>query len=156
MDTSPIWDMTPRQGVERECSRRGEAEVVAACVVLLAGGDADRPFVFAIGGPAAESILGPHPRRDQRYFLRVWAARALLYAWNASAQDAVLTALADESWRVREMAAKVVARRKIGDALSVVAEMSADPVPRVRAAAARATAILTAVRGEGAVGGLNR
>jgi len=121
MDTSPIWDMTPRQSVERECSRRGEAEVVAACVVLLAGGDADRPFVFAIGGPAAESILGPHPRRDQRYFLRVWAARALLYAWNASAQDAVLTALADESWRVREMAAKVVARRKIGDALSVVA-----------------------------------
>jgi HEAT repeat protein len=56
----------------------------------------------------------------------------------------VLAALADESWRVREMAAKVVAKRKIGDALPVVAEMSADPVPRVRAAAARATAILTA------------
>jgi hypothetical protein len=53
------------------------------------------------------------------------------------------------------MAAKVVAKRKIGDALSIIAEMSTDPVPRVRAAAARATAILTAVRGEGAVGGLN-
>jgi len=53
------------------------------------------------------------------------------------------------------MAAKVVARRKIGGALSVVARMSTDPVPRVRAAAAQATAILTAVRGEGAVGGLN-
>jgi hypothetical protein len=39
------------------------------------------------------------------------------------------------------------ARRKIGDALPVVAAMSADSVPRVRAAAARATAILTAVRG---------
>jgi hypothetical protein len=37
-----IWDMTPRQSVERECARRGEAEVAAACVVLLAGGDADR------------------------------------------------------------------------------------------------------------------
>jgi HEAT repeat protein len=56
----------------------------------------------------------------------------------------VLSALADESWRVREMAAKVVAKRKIGDALSIVAEMSTDPIPRVRAAAARATAILTA------------
>jgi HEAT repeat protein len=98
-------------------------------------------------------VLGPHPRRDQRYFLRVWAARALLYAWDDSAQDAVLTALADESWRVREMAAVKGAgevggaRRKIGDALPVVAAMSADSVPRVRAAAARATAILTAVRG---------
>jgi HEAT repeat protein len=141
---SAIWDMTPRQSVERECARRGEAEVVAACVALLQGGDADRSFIFAIGGPAAESVLGPHPRRDQRYFLRVWAARALLYAWNGSARDAVLSALADESWRVREMAAKVVARRKIGDALPVVAGMSSDPVPRVRSAAARATAILTA------------
>ena len=82
-------------------------------------------------------------------------ARALLYAWDDSAKPAVLTALTDESWRVREMAVKVVAKRKIGDALSVVAEMSTDPVPGVRAAAARATAILTAVRGEGAVGGLN-
>jgi hypothetical protein len=106
------WDMTPRQSVERECARRGEAEVVAACVGLLAGADADRAFVFAIGGPAAESVLGPHPRRDQRYFLRAWAARALLHAWDDSAQGAVLAALAGESWRVREMAAKVVARRR--------------------------------------------
>ena len=141
-----VWDMTPRQSVERECARRGEAEVVGACVVLLGGGDADRAFVFAIGGPAAESILGPHPRQDQRYFLRVWAARALLYAWDDSAQDAVLAALADESWRVREMAAKVVARRRLGDALPIVAGMNDDQVARVRAAAARATAILTSSR----------
>jgi HEAT repeat protein len=117
---------------------------VAACVALLEGGDADRAFVFAIGGPAAESVLGPHPRQDQRYFLRVWAARALLYAWDDSAQDAVLAALADESWRVREMAAKVVARRRLGDALPIVAGMNDDQVARVRAAAARATEILTA------------
>lgn len=143
--TNAIWDMTPRQGVEQECARRGEAEV-AACITLLEGGDADREFVFAIGGPAAESVLGPHPRQDQRYFLRVWAARALLYAWKDSAQPAVLTALADESWRVREMTAKVVAKRRLGDALPIVAGMSDDIVPRVRAAAARATAILTAAR----------
>ena len=144
MDTSAHWDMTPRQSVEQECARRGEADVAAACMVLLAGGDVDRPFIFAIGGPAAESVLGPHPRQDQRYFLRVWAARALLYAWDESAQAAVLTALADESWRVREMAAKVVAKRVLGDALPIVAGMNDDPVPRVRVAAARATAILTA------------
>ncbi len=146
MNPGAIWDMTPRQSVAQECARRGEADVVASCIALLAGGEADRPFIFAIGGPAAEAVLGPHPRRDQRYFLRVWAARALLYAWDDGAQQAVLTALADESWRVREMAAKVVAKREIGDALAVVAGLSADPVPRVRAAAARATAILTAAR----------
>jgi HEAT repeat protein len=136
--------MTPKQSVERECARRGEPEVVAACVVLLGGGDVDRPFVFAIGGPAAEAVLGPHPRRDQRYFLRVWAARALLYAWDDTVRDAVIGALADEAWRVREMAAKVVAKRKLGDALPVVAGLREDPVPRVRAAAARATVVLTA------------
>jgi HEAT repeat protein len=136
--------MTPRQSVEQECTRRGEPEVVAACLVLLAGGDVDRAFIFAVGGPAAESVLGPHPRRDQRYFLRVWGARALLYAWDDSARDAVIAALADEHWRVREMAAKVVAKRKLGDALPVVAGLREDPVPRVRAAAARATVVLTA------------
>ncbi len=80
MAPNAIWDMTPRQGVDRECGRRGEPEVVAACAGLLAGGDADRSFVFAIGGRAAESVTGAHPRRDQRYFLPVRAARALLYA----------------------------------------------------------------------------
>jgi hypothetical protein len=147
MGANAIWGLTPRQSVERECARRGQAEMVAACVVLLGGGDADRRFVFAIGGPAAESVLGPHPRQDQRYFLRVWAARALLYAWDESAQDSVLAALSDESWRVREMAAKVVAKRRLGDALPIVARMNDDQVARVRVAAARATEILTAVGG---------
>ncbi len=138
------WDLTPRQSVEQECRRRGEAEVVAGCIELLAGRDADRPLVYALGGPAAESVLGPHPRRDQRYFLRLWAARALLYAWDDSALEAVLAALADEAWRVREMAAKVIARRKLGEALSAVAALQRDPVSRVRAAATRATVVLTA------------
>jgi HEAT repeat protein len=137
------WELTPRQSVERECRRRGEPEVVARCIALLRGGDADLGFARAIGGPAADSVLGPHPRRDQRYFLRTWAARALLYAWDDAAAGAVVAALADEAWRVREMAAKVVARRRIGDALSAVAALQQDPVPRVRAAAARALAVLT-------------
>lgn len=150
MPAQPHWGMTPQQSVEQECRRRGTAQVVAGCVGLLAGGDADYALVYAIGGPAADSVLGPHPRRDQRYFLRVWAARALLYAWDDSARDAVagavIAALSDESWRVREMAAKVVARRTLGEALTAVAGLHADQVPRVRAAAERATAVLTAAR----------
>ena len=144
MPSRSHWDLTPRQSVEQECRRRGTAEVVAGCVELLAGGGADRSFVYALGGPAADSVLGPHPRRDQRYFLRVWAARALLYAWDGSAQDTVVAALADESWRVREMAAKVVARHRLGAALPAVAALQHDPVPRVRAAGARAVQVLTA------------
>lgn len=140
----PSWGLKPRQSVEQECGRRGTARVVAGCVELLAGRDADVALVYALGGPAADSVLGPHPRRDQRYWLRVWAARALLYAWDDSAQDAVLAALADESWRVREMAAKVVGRRKLGEAVPAVAGLQHDPVPRVRAAAARAVTVLTA------------
>ena len=126
---APSWGMTPRQSVEQECGRRGTAQVVAGCIGLLAGRDADADLVYALGGPAAESVLGPHPRRDQRYWLRVWAARALLYAWDDSAQNAVLAALEDESWRVREMAAKVVARRELGEAVRAVADLQHDPVP---------------------------
>jgi len=140
---APRWDLSPRQSVERECERRGEDQVVARCVALLRGGETDLEFARAIGGPAADSVLGPHPRRDQRYFLRVWAARALLYAWDDAAAKAVIAAADDEAWRVREMAAKVVARRGLGEALAAVAALQQDPVPRVRAAAARALAVLT-------------
>jgi hypothetical protein len=150
MPTRSHWGMTPRQSVERECGRRGTPEVVAGCITLLEGGDADYDLVYAVGGPAADSVLGPHPRRDQRYWLRVWGARALLYAWDHGAQGravaAVVAALGDEAWRVREMAAKVVAGRKLGDALAAVAGLRGDPVPRVRAAAERAVAALTAAR----------
>lgn len=59
-------------------------------------------------------------------------------------QDAVLAALGDDAWRVREMAAKVIAKRRLGEALPAVAALRADPVPRVRAAATRATVVLTA------------
>jgi hypothetical protein len=45
---------------------------------------------------------------------------------------------------VRELAAKVVARHRIDDALSAMADLQEDPVPRVRSAAGRALAALTA------------
>jgi hypothetical protein len=42
------------------------------------------------------------------------------------------------------MAAKVIARRLVGDGLEAAASLREDPVPRVRAAAERALAALTA------------
>ena len=115
---------------------------MACCVRLLRRQDADDALILAIGGPPARSVLGG----GQQYWLRVWGVRALLYAWDDMARMAVIDALADEAWRVREMGAKVVARRLLGEALPAVAELRHDPVGRVRLAAERATTILTAAR----------
>lgn len=67
----------------------------------------------------------------------------MLWAWDQGAAPALTGALADESWRVREMAAKVVARHLVGAALPQVVVLGGDPVPRVRSAAARAVHRLT-------------
>jgi hypothetical protein len=63
-----------------------------------------------------------------------------------AAIGAIVGATRDPAWRVREMAAKVVARHRIGAALDAVAALRDDPVPRVRAAAGRAVVTLTASR----------
>jgi HEAT repeat protein len=139
-----LWGLTPRQSIEGECLRRGTPEVVAGCLALIRAEPADDALVLATGGPPGRSILDG----GRQYWLRVWGTRALLYAWDdeqaGDALDALTLAMTDEAWRVREMAAKVVARRRLGPALAAVAELQDDPVPRVRAAAARALAVLTA------------
>jgi HEAT repeat protein len=139
------WELTPRQSVEIECARRGTAQVVAGCIALLQGQDADDDFILALGGPGGHRVLNDGPEQRNQYWRRVWGARGFLYAWTDEAEDAVLAALADEHWRVREMAAKVVAKRSIGAAMDPVAALRSDPFPRVRAAAERATVLLTAL-----------
>lgn len=134
--------MTPRQSVEQECARRGKDAVVAGCVDLLVGGEADAELVMALGGPPARWVVAdvaPGPS----YWIRVWAARGLLWAWDDIAFPAIEAALRDEAWRVREMALKVVARHRLEDALHAAAELQDDPVARVRAAARRALVRLT-------------
>lgn len=74
----------------------------------------------------------------QGYFVRTWALRAMLYAWDESAVMTVIDALEDEHWRPREMALRVIAKRQVDGDVDAVAELSDDPVPRVRAAARRA------------------
>ena len=134
--------MTPRQRVELECVRRGKATVVASCVRLVEGEEAEADLLIALGGPGARKFLDGGAHADT-YWLRVWGARGLLWAWDASATGAIRAALADDAWRVREMAAKVVARHLVDDAVDTVAGLVGDPVPRVRAAATRALVRLT-------------
>lgn len=117
--------------------------MVAGCVQLILGADSDAALIVALGGPPARRLLAGHLATDQRYWLRVWAARGLLWAWDDSGLDGVRMALGDSAWRVREMAAKVVARHLLGDLLPAVAELQDDPIPRVRAAATRAVTVLT-------------
>jgi len=138
--------MTPRQNVAAECGRRGEPAVVSGCVELLEGRAVDEALVLALGGPPAEYVLGGGAGGKNGYWPRVWAARGLLYAWDDRAAAAIIRATACDAWRVREMAAKVIARHGVGDALAAVADLRNDPVPRVRAAAERAIAKLTAER----------
>jgi HEAT repeat protein len=117
--------------------------LINGCIGLIEGGDADGALIVALGGPYARRLLGGEPGNDQRYWFRVWGIRGLLWAWDDRALDAVVLALGDPAWRVREMAAKVSARHRLGDTLPALVELRDDPVPRVRAAAARAIALLT-------------
>jgi HEAT repeats/HEAT repeat len=134
--------------VRAACAEYGADRVVRWCADLLTGRvgyDAPGlPPVTALGGPHAENMLGRDgfAQRGQDYWPRVWAARALLYAWTPVAVPAVLAGLGDPVWRVREMAAKVARRREVGEAADPLAALVADATPRVRVAAVRALAMV--------------
>jgi hypothetical protein len=137
MNAPSSWGKTPRQSIEEECARRGKSDLVAGCMDLLAGRDADDELVLVLGGPPARWVVTGEATGPD-YWLRVWAARGLLWAWDDQALPAIQAAFHDEAWRVREMALKVVARHRLDDVVEQVAELQDDPVPRVRAAASRA------------------
>jgi HEAT repeats len=120
---------------------QGTREVVERCGALLTGADPhDEPdLLLYLGGRHARLFLHSG---DRNYWPRTWAARAMLYAWDERAQPTVVAALADDAWRVREMAAKVTTVREIGAAAGALAGLLGDLVPRVRAAAARALAVV--------------
>ncbi len=140
-----IWRLTPRQSIAAECQRRGKPALVSGCIDLLQGRhDIDDSLLLALGGPPAQAVLSGQAGGRTGYWPRVWAARGLLYAWDNRATAAIIQATSDDAWRVREMAAKVIARHRIGDAFSAAAGLQDDQVPRVRAAAERAIVILTA------------
>jgi hypothetical protein len=127
---------TPAERIRWGVARWGEAELVHACAAVLRGEPPDAEVLLCIGGRGADTMQAKG--LDLVYWPKTWAARALLYAWREEAGPAVVTALADPAWRVREMCAKVCALREVGAAADALGPLLADPVPRVRAAAARA------------------
>lgn len=137
-----MTDATPRLRVQQACAVLGESEVVRRCCVLLTGRTDDTQLIVTLGGTPARLLLDEGIPPRQEYWLRVWAARGLLWAGPGEDVAPLRSALRDEAWRVREMACKVIARHRVGDLLEEVAALESDPVARVRSAACRAAALI--------------
>lgn len=144
MNAPSRWGVTPRESIERECGRRGHEAFVSGCLALLAGREVDPELILALGGPGSARWADPQEESGPDYWLRVWAARGLLWAWDERATPAVIVALDDPVWRVREMAAKIAARHYLGDALPQLQALQDDSASRVRAAADRAVTRIVA------------
>lgn len=142
----PSPGSTPKQRIIAERARRGAPAFIKGCADLLHGryDNVDDNFVRALGGEHAVSVLSGGEGGKGGYWPRVWAARGLLHAWDDTATEAIIHATRDDAWRVREMAGKVIAAHRVGDAFDAVQALRTDKVPRVRAAAARAVVMLTA------------
>jgi hypothetical protein len=139
----PGRKLLPRESIEAECARRGRQAVISGCMSLLAGEGADDGLIAALGLGATD-VLAEREGGRHGYWPRVWAARGLLHVWDERASDAIIGATADEHWRVKEMAAKVIAKYRVADGIEAVLGLRAASMPRVRAAAERAVTLLTA------------
>lgn len=142
----PARSSTPKHRIAAERDRHGTGRLIAGCIALLEGRPAEvsDELIVVLGGEHGRNVLDGFDGGKAGYWPRVWAARVLLHAWDSAAATAITGATHDEAWRVREMAAKVIAAHRLGDAFDAVAALHADPVERVRAAAARAVILLTA------------
>lgn len=124
--TLPAPGGRPKDRVLTACELFGRDRIVAWCEALLSGsaGDDDPawPDISWLGG----TIGWPATWR------RVWGARGLLHIGPPAHPEIVLDALADDAWRVREMALKVIASHGIDDPRGAVETCTSDPYERVR------------------------
>jgi hypothetical protein len=134
-----VTQASPRVRIVAACARFGRETFVQRCDDLLRGREPDVDFLLVLGGAPAQRFIGDGAPEGQAYWLRVWAARGLLWAGPGDV-DGLRGALADPSWRVREMVCKVIARHQLDELLDDVSELERDPVRRVRDAARRAAA----------------
>jgi hypothetical protein len=109
--------------------------------------DPDQPPLEWLGGGHATA----YTTGVNAYWPRVWGARGLLHVYRPLAEPAVVAGLCDEHWRVREMCAKVARAHEVGAAAAELCARCADEVPRVRAAAVRALAVVGEAEDAGAV-----
>jgi HEAT repeats len=128
--------MSPREAVDAASRAKGERQVALWCAELITAPDWKHPVLQWIGGAGLAAYRERGLDNDvNEYWLRVWGARGLLYAWTPQAAPAVVAGLGDPAWRVREMCGKVARRRELGEAAEALARLVNDEVPRVRVAA---------------------
>lgn len=135
-ETGPDLNDPIEARLDAAVEREGAAKVARRAAALLAGKYEGEEFLLVVGGTHAEGIVGGAPAL---YWPEVWGARALLYVWDDAAAPTVIAALTNQSWRVREMAARVCATHGVGTTRDLV-KLTTDENARVRAAAARAIA----------------
>ena len=92
----------------------------------------------------------------ERYMARVWAGQALLHAWHHKAEDAVIIALDDDDWQVREIAAQLVGHHELAHVDKLVELLTDDAYPHVRMAAARAIGVTATPQHDVAIDRLQR
>ncbi|MCM6764280.1 HEAT repeat domain-containing protein [Rathayibacter sp. ZW T2_19] len=135
-DSEPTVILTDplEERLRAQVAREGERTVALRSAALLTGGYEGESFLLVVGGEHADGVLKGAP---SLYWPELWGARALLYVWDDEAADAVVAGLANSSWRVREMCARVCTERVLGGQKKL-ARLTTDEHPRVRSAGARA------------------
>jgi HEAT repeats len=148
-----VSDLPPPEPGDRPIAERvreldalvGRGRFVEVCVDLLRGADRTAyvpELCYLTGHPWTEDDPVRDPTVWKDYWVRTWGARGLLYCWDDAATDAVVAGLADEHYRPAEMCLKVSARYDVAGAGPGAAALAAHDLPRVRAAAARALAVV--------------
>jgi len=123
----------------------GRARLVEVCVDLLGGAPrtAYVPELRYLTGHSwdrGDPVLDDTVWKD--YWVRTWGARGLLHCWDDAATAAVVAGLVDDHYRPAEMCLKVAAHHDVAGTGPGAAALTRHPLPRVRAAAARALAVV--------------
>jgi hypothetical protein len=131
--------------VEELAERLGQGRFTRVCLDLLAGADrtdyvAELRYLTGHPWQPGDATFDPAVWSD--YWLRTWGARGLLHVWDEAATDAVVAGLGDEHWRPAEMCLKVAARHGVAGTGDGAATLASHELPRVRAAAMRALAVV--------------
>ncbi|BDZ38310.1 HEAT repeat domain-containing protein [Microbacterium suwonense] len=142
-----VQDSSPRGRISAAAQRCGEGLLVQRCIDLLSGRNPvpEAALLDVLGGNSARAVMAGHEGGVDGHWPRVWALRTFLYVWDPRAEHEVAAAGGDDHWRVREMAAKVLAARRAtsGESERLLHRLLTDSHERVRAAAARALTVVS-------------
>ena len=142
----PVPDRPPVAELIAELAARlGVPRFVAVCTDLMGGAEREEHVeeLRSLTGHAwqpGDAVFDRDSWGD--HWVRSWGARGLLHVWDDSATGPVVRGLADEHWRPAEMCLKVAARHDVAGTGDGAALLLGAELPRVRAQALRALAVV--------------